>query len=82
MKLLMEICRLCLMKQKLDESQIESVERILEWYKELSHLKVRTLGDLLILDSMPDGKRYSHTRFRCLSKNIFCLECQREINGK
>jgi hypothetical protein len=62
------------MKQKIDESQIENVERILKGYKELSHLKVRTLGDLLILDSMPDGKRYSHTRFRCLSKNIFRLE--------
>lgn len=62
------------MKQKIDQSQIEKVKRILEGYKELSHLKVRTLGDLLILDSMPDGERYSHTRFRRLSKNIFRLE--------
>lgn len=62
------------MKQKTDESQIENLAKILKGYKELSHLKVRKLGDLLILDSMPNGKRYSHTRFRCLSKNIFRLE--------
>lgn len=62
------------MKQKIDKSQVEQMESILQGHKELSHLKVRSLGDLLILDSMPFGERYSHTRFRRLSRNIFRLE--------
>lgn len=61
------------MKQKIDNFQVEQIESILQRHKELSHLKVRSLGDLLILDSMPFGERYSHTRFRLLSKNIFSL---------
>ena len=66
------------MKQKIDKSQVEQVKSILQSHKELSHLKVRSLGDLLILDSMPFGKRHSHARFRRLPKNIFRLEMPRK----
>lgn len=57
------------------EMAISSLESLLQGKEELSHLKVRYRGDLLILESASDkGDIYPHARFRRRTKNIWMLE--------
>ena len=57
---------------KLEKSGLET---FLERIEELSHLKVRSRGDLLILESTDEnGVVFPHARFKRRTTNIWSLE--------
>ena len=61
-------------KHLADSASETSLQKCLERYPELNHLRVRRRGDLLILESGPKGEPFPHARFRRDTVHLWCLE--------
>ena len=61
-------------KHRTEEYQAQQVERFLHQSPELSHLRVRRHGSLLILESGPTDDPIRHARFRRDTVHLWLLE--------
>lgn len=61
-------------KQCAEVSQAQQVERFFDQFPDLSHLRVRRYGALLILESGPAEDPISHARFRRDTVHLWRLE--------
>ena len=61
-------------KHLADSASETSLQKHLERYLELNHLRVRMRGDLLILEAGPKGDPFPHARFRRDTVHLWRLE--------
>lgn len=59
---------------KVDRLQLAAAEQILRQHQALKHLRARSRGALLVIESGPTAQPFPHARLRRVSVQYFVLE--------
>lgn len=61
-------------KLSVTEADVKAVDRWLRCHEQLNHIRVRKRGNLLILESSPEGDSFQHARLRRAEQRLWMLE--------